>query len=245
MDFNKLTLKSGEAVAGAQELARRMGNPELTPDHLTIALLDQELPRTLVERAGANADSIRAEAESRLRQQPTISGGNAAAARVRRVQPRDRQGAGRDALTRRRVRLRRAPRCSRSISFGRDAAARRARRGARRPARHVAGSRGLVPGTREVRARSHRARRERQARPRHRSGRGDPAHDPGALAPHEEQPGADRRARRRQDRDRRRARAADRRGRRPRRAARASASGRSTSARCSPARSTAASSRSG
>ena len=74
MDFNKLTLKSGEAVAGAQELARRMGNPELTPDHLTIALLDQELPRTLVERAGANAESIRAEAESRLRQQPTISG---------------------------------------------------------------------------------------------------------------------------------------------------------------------------
>ena len=76
MDFNKLTLKSGEAVAGAQELARRTGNPELTPDHLTIALLDQELPRTLVERAGANADSIRAEAESRLRQQPTVSGGN-------------------------------------------------------------------------------------------------------------------------------------------------------------------------
>ena len=55
MDFNKLTIKSGEAVAGAQELARRVGNPEVTPDHLTIALLDQELPRTLVERAGASA----------------------------------------------------------------------------------------------------------------------------------------------------------------------------------------------
>ena len=52
MDFEKLTIKSGEAVAGARELARRAGNPELTPDHLTIALLDQELPRTLGERAG-------------------------------------------------------------------------------------------------------------------------------------------------------------------------------------------------
>ena len=31
MDFNRLTIKSGEAVAGAQELARRLGNPELTP----------------------------------------------------------------------------------------------------------------------------------------------------------------------------------------------------------------------
>jgi ATP-dependent Clp protease ATP-binding subunit ClpB len=77
MDFNKLTIKSGEAVAGAQELARRLGNPELTPDHLTIALLDQELPRTLVERAGASPDSLRAEAESRLRQQPSVSGSNA------------------------------------------------------------------------------------------------------------------------------------------------------------------------
>ena len=52
MDFNKLTVKSGEAVAAAQELARRLGNPELTPDHLTVALLDQELPRTLVRARG-------------------------------------------------------------------------------------------------------------------------------------------------------------------------------------------------
>ena len=77
MDFNKLTLKSQEAVAGAQELARRIGNPELTPDHLTIALLDQELPRTLADRAGYGAAELRAEAEARLRQQPTTSGGNA------------------------------------------------------------------------------------------------------------------------------------------------------------------------
>jgi len=76
MDFNRLTLKSQEAVAGAQELARRMGNPELTPDHLTIALLDQELPRTVVDRAGFAAAELRAEAEARLRQQPTTSGGN-------------------------------------------------------------------------------------------------------------------------------------------------------------------------
>jgi ATP-dependent Clp protease ATP-binding subunit ClpB len=76
MDFQKLTLKSQEAVAGAQELARRMGNPELTPDHLTIALLDQELPRTLVDRAGYGASDLRAEAEARLRNQPSVSGGN-------------------------------------------------------------------------------------------------------------------------------------------------------------------------
>jgi ATP-dependent Clp protease ATP-binding subunit ClpB len=44
MDFNKLTLKSQEAVGGAQELARRMGNPEVYPEHLLLALMDQELP---------------------------------------------------------------------------------------------------------------------------------------------------------------------------------------------------------
>jgi ATP-dependent Clp protease ATP-binding subunit ClpB len=77
MDFQKLTIKSGEAVAGAQELARRAGNPEVTPDHLTIALLDQELPRTLVERAGASPGALREEAERRVSSQPSITGGTA------------------------------------------------------------------------------------------------------------------------------------------------------------------------
>ena len=88
MDFNRLTLKSQEAIAGAQELARRVGNPELTPDHLTIALLDQELPRTLVERSGHDVAQLRAEAEARLAQQPSVSGGAAqpqVSARLARV----------------------------------------------------------------------------------------------------------------------------------------------------------------
>src|SRR6185503_6875816 len=75
--YEKLTIKSGEAVAAAQELARRAGNPELTPDHLTIALLDQELPRTLCERAGASAGTLRSAAEARLAQLPSVSGGSA------------------------------------------------------------------------------------------------------------------------------------------------------------------------
>jgi ATP-dependent Clp protease ATP-binding subunit ClpB len=67
MDFNKLTLKSQEAVAAAQELARRFGNPELYPEHLLVALLDQELPRELVP----DADALRAEAEATLRAKPS------------------------------------------------------------------------------------------------------------------------------------------------------------------------------
>src|SRR5690349_13323120 len=71
MDFNKLTIKSQEAVAAAQELARRDGNPELYPEHLVLALLDQELPRQLVP----DADSLRAQAEAGLSTKPRISGG--------------------------------------------------------------------------------------------------------------------------------------------------------------------------
>jgi ATP-dependent Clp protease ATP-binding subunit ClpB len=74
VDFNKLTIKSGEAVAAAQELARRRGNPEVYPEHLCIALLDQELPRTLVERAGESVDSQRAECEAKLAQKPAVQG---------------------------------------------------------------------------------------------------------------------------------------------------------------------------
>jgi len=70
MDFNKLTLKSQEAVAAAQELARRMGNPELYPEHLLLALLDQELPQQLVPDAG----ELRAQAEATLRAKPSVQG---------------------------------------------------------------------------------------------------------------------------------------------------------------------------
>ena len=68
MDFNKLTLKSQQAVGAAQELARRMGSPELYPEHLLLALLDQELPQELVPDAAA----LRAEAETTLRGKPSI-----------------------------------------------------------------------------------------------------------------------------------------------------------------------------
>jgi len=70
MDFNKLTLKSQEAVAAAQELARRMGNPELYPEHLLLALLDQELPQQLVPDAAA----LRSQAEATLRGKPAVQG---------------------------------------------------------------------------------------------------------------------------------------------------------------------------
>ena len=66
MDFNKLTVKSQEAVAAAQELARRRGNPELYPEHLLLSLLDQDL---FVDWQG-----LRPDAEAKLAARPTATG---------------------------------------------------------------------------------------------------------------------------------------------------------------------------
>ena len=144
------------------------------------------------------------------------SRGGAAAARLGRVLARCST-----ARSRRRARSRTSTSPSEHLLLALDVVPRdelldAAQGGARLAAGDVAGSRGHLPGAREVRARPDRARRGGQARPGHRPRRGDPPRDPGALAPDEEQPGADRRSRRRQDGDRRGARAAHRRGRRPR-----------------------------
>ncbi len=60
-----------------------------------------------------------------------------------------------------------------------------------------------LAGPRPVRPQPHLRRPRGQARPGHRAREGDRARDAGAVATHQEQPGADRRARRRQDRRRR------------------------------------------
>src|SRR5437773_3279802 len=66
MDFNKLTIKAQEAIAAAQELARRRGNPEIYPEHLLLALLDQEL--------FADWQGLRPDAEAKLAARPSASG---------------------------------------------------------------------------------------------------------------------------------------------------------------------------
>ncbi|MDX6475266.1 MAG: ATP-dependent Clp protease ATP-binding subunit ClpB [Gaiellaceae bacterium] len=67
MDFNKMTIKSQEAVAAAQDLARRRGNPEITREHLLLALLDQEL--------FGDWQGLRADAERKLAALPAVQGG--------------------------------------------------------------------------------------------------------------------------------------------------------------------------
>src|SRR5665213_4287737 len=67
MDFNRMTIKSQEAVSAAQDIARRRGNPEITPEHLLLALLDQEL--------FGDWQGLRADAERKVAALPAVQGG--------------------------------------------------------------------------------------------------------------------------------------------------------------------------
>src|SRR3954464_8568369 len=79
MDFQKLTIKAQEAFASAQGDAIARGNPELTPEHLLEALVDQDggvAPRIL-EKAGESPTALRARLEEQLSRLPRREGATA------------------------------------------------------------------------------------------------------------------------------------------------------------------------
>ena len=240
MDFNKLTIKSQEAVAAAQELARRNGNPELYPEHLLARAARPGAAARARARRGRAARAGRGDA----RREAAHPGRAAAAERV---------GAFSKVLDKAFDEAKRMQDdyvSTEHLLLALDVVPREqleAKIAAVRGGQRVTSQ--DPEGTYQALAKFGRdlteAAEAGQARPGHRPRRGDPPRHPGALAPHEEQPRADRRARHRQDGDRRRARAAHRRRRRARGPEGQARVGARHRRRCSPARSTAASSRSG
>jgi ATP-dependent Clp protease ATP-binding subunit ClpB len=78
MRVERLTTKSREALAQAQSEATRRGNPELTPEHLLLSLLEQEdgvIP-ALVQKAGTNPKDLAAEFEGIVEKYPRVTGGS-------------------------------------------------------------------------------------------------------------------------------------------------------------------------
>ncbi|MBX3129802.1 MAG: ATP-dependent chaperone ClpB [Polyangiaceae bacterium] len=77
MRMDRLTTKSQEAVRGAVDDAMRRGNPEVIPEHLLVAILQQPegIGGPLVEKAGANAKNLSDDLEARIGGLPTVSGG--------------------------------------------------------------------------------------------------------------------------------------------------------------------------
>jgi ATP-dependent Clp protease ATP-binding subunit ClpB len=79
MNFNKLTVKAQEAVAEAQNLARGAGNPEVTPEHLLVALLRQEggIVTPIFNKLGLNPGQIEAEAAAEIAKYSKVGGASA------------------------------------------------------------------------------------------------------------------------------------------------------------------------
>jgi ATP-dependent Clp protease ATP-binding subunit ClpB len=84
MDPNQLTQRTQQALQEAQSIAVGNGQTEVAPDHLLLALLDQDdglVPR-LLERAGVDVDALRAAAVERVESRPRVSGPGASPGQV-------------------------------------------------------------------------------------------------------------------------------------------------------------------
>jgi ATP-dependent Clp protease ATP-binding subunit ClpB len=77
MRLDKLTVKSQESLQEAQETARRLGHPEITPLHLLDGLLRQEggLVPIVLNQIGVDVPLLRRRTQARLDTLPSVKGG--------------------------------------------------------------------------------------------------------------------------------------------------------------------------
>ncbi len=77
MRMDRLTSKSQEALQSAAANASRRGNPELIPEHLLVAVLEQDggVGAALAQRAGADPAALIKDFGARLEGLPKVSGG--------------------------------------------------------------------------------------------------------------------------------------------------------------------------
>ena len=227
MDFTPTT-RTQQAVSAAVRAATVDGHPQVSPAHLAGALLDQTdgLTEPLLRAVGADPSAVRADVGKVLAGLPSASGSSVAAPQFDRETARVLQHAqtlatemGDEYVSTEHLLVglaaaggRRRPRCSTRHGATPDALREAFAQGARFGAGHQpptprAPTRRWRSTAVDLTERARSGALDPVDRPRHR----DPPRRAGALPAHQEQPGADRRARRRQDRDRRGPGAADRR----------------------------------
>jgi ATP-dependent Clp protease ATP-binding subunit ClpB len=78
-DPEQTTVKTRQAVAHAQAMARDLGHPEISSLHLLMAALQQDggLARPLLERSGVHGGAVERALSTELGKQPRVSGGDA------------------------------------------------------------------------------------------------------------------------------------------------------------------------
>ncbi|UJR86112.1 ATP-dependent chaperone ClpB [Sandaracinus amylolyticus] len=77
MRLDRLTTKTREALAAAMQIATEMGNPELYPEHVVLALLSQDggVAAPVVQKAGADPRALVEAMKQRLATMPKVKGG--------------------------------------------------------------------------------------------------------------------------------------------------------------------------
>ena len=77
MQMNQLTTKSQEAVRAALNAAGRRGNPELVPEHVLLAIIEQEggVGGPLVQLAGADPKRLASDLTANVDKLPRVTGG--------------------------------------------------------------------------------------------------------------------------------------------------------------------------
>jgi ATP-dependent Clp protease ATP-binding subunit ClpB len=78
MSIEKMTTKAQEAIRGAVALANRRGNPEIHPEHICLAILEQEdgIGRPLIQKAGGDHAALASALSQRIASFPQVSGGS-------------------------------------------------------------------------------------------------------------------------------------------------------------------------
>ena len=219
MNLEKYTERARGFVQSAQSLALREGNQQFTPEHLLKVLLDDEegLAAGLIDRAGGNSREALRQTELALGKLPKVQGSGAGqlylapmTARVFDNAEKIAQKAGDSFVTVERLLL------ALAMEKGSEAAKILANAGVSAQTLNAAIN-DLRKGRTADSASAENAydalkKYTRDLTEAARTGKLDPVigrdeeirrTDPGAVAPHQEQSGADRRARRRQDGDRR------------------------------------------
>jgi ATP-dependent Clp protease ATP-binding subunit ClpA len=75
-NFERLTVKAGEALQAASNAARQAGNPQIEDSHLLAALLDQEegIVVPILQKVGVNVARLRSENDAAAARLPKQSG---------------------------------------------------------------------------------------------------------------------------------------------------------------------------
>ncbi len=78
MDFGKLTERSKSVVQAAQTLALRNNHQQITPEHLSKCLIEDDsgVVANLIRSAGGNPDLIKVDLEQEIAKKPSVQGSN-------------------------------------------------------------------------------------------------------------------------------------------------------------------------